>query len=102
MEELAGWKPFRNVDPSMTQSTFEDAVNSVESWLRDVQKLKEGQDYLKRAAGAWTEFYVREERYEALLQAYVAHIVQKAGGEAEFNVKNSFKYPASHKRGLGK
>ena len=102
MEELAGWKPFRNVDPSMTESPFEEAVQSVETWLRDVQKLKEGVDYLKRAAGAWTEFYVREARFEELTQAYVAYVVQQAGGEAEFNVKNSFKYPSSHRRGLGK
>lgn len=102
MEDIPGWKPFKNVDPSMTQTTFEDAVRSVESWLRDVQNLKEGADFLVRAAGAWTEFYVRVERYDALVEAYAAHVLEQAGGEAAFNQKNAFKYPLSHKRGLGK
>jgi len=100
MEELTGWKPFRNVDPSMTETTLDNAVESMESWLRDIQKLKEGLDYVKRSAGAWTEFHVREERYDALVEAYVAYTLQKAGGEAAFNLQNSFKYPQSHGRGV--
>ena len=70
MEELTGWKPFRNVDPSMTETTLDNAVESMESWLRDIQKLKEGLDYVKRSAGAWTEFHVREECYDALVPWY--------------------------------
>ena len=36
MEEMPGWKPFKNVDPSMTETNLESAVDSVEAWLRDV------------------------------------------------------------------
>ena len=100
MEELPGWKPFRNVDPSMTQTTLESAVHSMEAWLRDVQKLKEGLDYVKRSAGAWTEFQVRETLYDALVEAYVAYTLQKAGGEAAFNQENAYKYPLSHQSGV--
>ena len=100
MEERAGWKAFRNVDPSMTGSTLEVAVEAVETWLRDIQHLKEGLDYLKHCAGAWTEFHVREERYDALVEAYVAYTLQQAGGEAGFNQQNAFKYPLSHARGV--
>ncbi|HEV3028848.1 MAG TPA: hypothetical protein VG457_14815, partial [Planctomycetota bacterium] len=73
MEEMPGWKPFRNVDPSMTGTTLEAAVQGMETWLRDIQKLKEGLDYVKRSAGAWTEFHVREDRYDKLVEAYVAY-----------------------------
>jgi hypothetical protein len=100
MEEMPGWKPFRNVDPSMTETPLESAVDSMEIWLRDVQKLTEGRDYLKRSAGAWTEFHVREDRYDSLVEAYVAYTLQQAGGEAAFNVQNAFKYPASPSRGV--
>jgi hypothetical protein len=100
MEELTGWKPFRNIDPSMTGTTLEAAVQAMESWLRDVQRLKEGIDYLKRSAGAWTEFHVREDRYDALVNAYVAYVFEQAGGEAAFNLENSFKYPLSYGRGV--
>jgi len=100
MDEMTGWVPFRNIDPSMTGTTLEAAVESMEVWLRDVQKLKEGRDYLKRSAGAWTEFHVREERYESLVEAYVAYTLAAAGGEAAFNVQNAFKYPPSHGRNV--
>jgi len=100
MEEMTGWKPFRNVDPSMTGTTLEAAVLAMETWLRDIQRLKEGLDYRKRSAGAWTEFHVREDRYDHLVEAYVAYVFEKAGGEAAFNEENSFKYPLSHGRGV--
>lgn len=100
MEEMTGWKPFRNVDPSMTGTPGDTAIQSMECWLRDIQKLKEGIDYLKRSAGAWTEFHVREDRYDALVEAYVAYTLQAAGGEAAFNLQNAFKYPLSHERGV--
>ncbi len=100
MEEMTGWKPFRNVDPSMTGTPVDTAIQSMECWLRDIQKLKEGVDYLKRSAGAWTEFHVREDRYDALVEAYVAYTLQEAGGEAAFNLQNAFKYPLSHARGV--
>jgi hypothetical protein len=100
MEELPGWKPFKNVDPSMTEATLEGAVQSLETWLRDVQNLKEGEDYVKRVAGAWTEFHVREPLHDALVEAFTAHILKQAGGEAAFNLKNSFKYPQSHGRSV--
>jgi|SRR6185295_18395486 len=102
MDELPGWKPFRNVDPSMTETSLDDAVQALEKWLRDVQKLKEGVGYLKKAAGAWTSFYVREERFNDLVEAYATQVLNQAGGEAAFNEKNAFKYPQSHRRGLGK
>jgi len=100
MEEMPGWKPFRNVDPSMTETGFDAAVDSMESWLRDTQGLAEGRDYRKRSAGAWTEFQVREDLYNSLVEAYVAHTLQKAGGEADFNLQNAHKYPLSHERGV--
>ncbi|HLY11018.1 MAG TPA: hypothetical protein VKW04_17080 [Planctomycetota bacterium] len=84
----------------MTETALESAVESLECWLRDVQRLKEGLDYQKRTAGAWTEFHVREERYVSLVEAYVAYTLEKAGGEAAFNLRNSFKYPLSHARGV--
>lgn len=99
MEELPGWKPFRNVDPSMTETEQDAAVLGMEAWLR-AQKLQEGRDYIKREAGAWTEFYVREERHSDLVEAYAAFTVEQAGGEAGFNVRNSFKYPQSHATGV--
>jgi hypothetical protein len=100
MEEITGWKPFRNIDPSMTGTTLEIAVDSMESWLREIQKLREGVDYRKRSAGAWTEFHVREDRYESLVEAHVAYTLQAAGGEATFNMANAYKYPCSHPSGV--
>jgi hypothetical protein len=100
MEEMPGWKPFRNVDPSMTETGFDDAVASMEAWLHDIQGLREGRDYQKRSAGAWTEFQVREDLYNSLVEAYVAYTLKKAGGEADFNVQNAHKYPLSHERGV--
>ena len=100
MEELPGWKPFKNIDPSMTGTPLETGVLSMEEWLRDVQKLKEGKDYLKRVAGAWTEFQVTEALHDALVESHVAYTMNLAGGEAAFNVSNAYKYPLSHGRGV--
>lgn len=100
MEELPGWKPFMNIDPSMTGTTLESGVRSMETWLRDVQNLKEGRDYLKRAAGAWTEFQVTEHLHDDLVESRVAYQLEQAGGEAAYNISNSFKYPVSHRRGV--
>jgi hypothetical protein len=100
MEELLGWKPFRNVDPSMTETTQESVVLSIEAWLCDVQHLVEGKDYLKRVAGTWTEFQIREDLHDALVDAYVTYAMTQAGGEAAFNLKNAYKYPLSHARGV--
>jgi hypothetical protein len=100
MEELAGWKPFKNVDPSMTDTTLECGVQSIEAWLRDVEHLQEGKDYVKRLAGAWTEFHVTEDLHDALVASYVAYLMNQAGGEAEFNLRNAYKYPLSHGRGV--
>lgn len=100
MEELPGWKPFMNIDPSMTETTLECGVRSMEAWLRDVQKLKEGKDYVKRVAGAWTEFQVAEDLHDVLVESHTAYLLSQAGGEAAFNLRNSFKYPLSHGRGL--
>jgi hypothetical protein len=100
MEDLLGWKPFRNVDPSMTGTTLEDAVEQTESWLRDVRFLEESKGYLKRVAGAWTEFQVREDLHDALVEAYVEYTLKQAGGEAAFNTRNAFRYPVSHGRGV--
>ena len=100
MEELPGWKPFRNIDPSMTVTPFETGVLSMEAWLRDVQHLKEGRDYRKRVAGAWAEFQVTEVLHDALVVSHVAYLLNQAGGEAAFNLSNAYKYPLSHGRGV--
>jgi len=84
----------------MTGTAMDAAVLSMETWLRDQQKLVEGRDYLKRQAGAWTEFHVREDRYHDLVEAYVAFTLQQAGGEAGFMLQNAHKYPLSHPRGV--
>jgi hypothetical protein len=90
MEVMLGWTPFRNVDPSMTETTVEIKVKAVEAWLRDIQHLEEGKHYLKRVAGAWTEFHVAEGLHEALVEAYVSYTLEQAGGEARFNLRNAF------------
>lgn len=100
MEDILGWKPFRNVDPSMTETAPEGAVELTESWLRDIRSLEEGKGYLKRVAGAWTEFLVRENLHDDLVEAYVEYTMERAGGESAFNLRNAFKYPLSHSRGL--
>ena len=62
--------------------------------------MEEGKGYLKRVAGAWTEFHVPADLHEALVEAYVAFAMEQAGGEGAFNLRNAYKYPLSHRRGV--